>query len=202
MPRGERSKRGPKPTGAVGPGTEDLLVQEILECLPGAVVFLNADGRVSVANAAAHALFCRPGERLVGKTRAFCLRRGIFDAAYLAQIDRARDATMYFLDDVAEHDVRVGRRKTHVRAVYRPIVMGGTFRGVVGVFDDRTGAIEAAQLRDDLTSMMFHDMKHPLSAIMLNLDGLLLLGEESLTTQQQEFAESAKHKVQQVLTQQ
>lgn len=174
------------------------LLREIVELLPTAVVFLGVEGRVTFANARAHHLFARSGERLVGKTRAFCVRRGIFDARYLEQIDQATIQTLYFVADDNERHINIRGKNAHVRARYRPVVLAGRLCGVLGMFDDLTAKREATQLRDDLMQMMFHDMKHPLAAIMLNMDGVLLLGEENLTPQQERFIESAKEKVAQL----
>ncbi len=198
MSQAERSKRAPRTPGPVSSGKPPQLLREILELLPSAVVFLGCEGRVVYANAGARDLFCRRGERLVGKTRAFCIRRGIFDAQYLEQVDRATSETMYFLEDVRDFTVKAGGKRIDIRARYRPVALGGQFSGVLGTFEDITTAKESAQLRDDLLFMLFHDMKHPLSAIMLNLDGVLLLGDDNLTEQQQQFIDTAKQKVQQL----
>lgn len=178
------------------PPTEALpLMREWLELMGSGIVFLNADGRITFANHAADQIFCRPGERLKGKTRRFCERRGLFSSEYLGRLAEATDQTVYFLAHADEREVRVDKVAKHIRGTYNPVVVLGKYQGVLATYVDVTKEHEAARLRDDLMQMMFHDMQHPLSAIMLNLDGLLLLDDGALSDAQQEFIETAKHNV-------
>ena len=87
MASGNRPVRVPGQPTPLPSSDHTLLMREWLELLPSAVVYLSAEGRVTYANARALELFCRPKEHLIGKTRAYCVRRGIFDGAYLAQLD-------------------------------------------------------------------------------------------------------------------
>lgn len=183
------------------PPTEAIpLMREWFELLPTAIIFLNAGGRVSFANRAAVRLFGGRDQKLRGKTQRFCVRRGIFDEAYLAQVEAARDRTVNFLAHTSVREVTVQRRKVALRTTYQPVVVHGVYYGILATFVNITRERDAANLRDELQQMMFHDMQHPLSAIMLNLDGLLLLGKKPLTEQQRTFVETAKRNVGQLHT--
>lgn len=57
-----------------------------------------------------------------------------------------------------------------------PILAGGIFQGAVVTFSDVTGRKEAATLRDDLTGMIVHDLRTPLTSLLSGLQALRFVG--------------------------
>ena len=64
----------------------------------------------------------------------------------------------------------------HATTLASPILAGGVLRGAVVTFSDITGRKQAETLRDDLTGMVVHDLRTPLTSLLSGLQALRFVG--------------------------
>jgi PAS domain S-box-containing protein len=151
-------------------------LRTVLESIGDSVLVINAAGRIQLLNSAVRSLLGLPGAELVGR-RALWLRRAarVHEQPLLAaaairallgawQARPAEGASGVFqLSD--------GR---HIEWAYAPLLAAGVDMGGVLTFRDISTRMELEQLREDLLHMLVHDLRTPLSGLIMGLDMLAM----------------------------
>ncbi len=144
--------------------SEQSLLRSLMEGMNEGVLLVEpASGRVAVANGAARRLLDweeRVPTALSGE-----------DATQAALLELARQVP----SSPSEAELRVGERVASVRATLARGA-GSETLGCVLILVDVTQAREVEKMREDLTSMIVHDLRVPLATIIGSLETLVSLG--------------------------
>lgn len=156
-------------------------LQIILDSMTEAVVLIDAAGRFALANPRVEALLGLEPDALIGRPVSALVRdpalalaeRFGFEGDALARLVESLEAGTW---DEAAHD---GARTSYERSTPRqrwidrvvvPVRDGsGATIGLLLVFSDVTRERELAQAREDLSRMIVHDLRGPLTAISTGL---------------------------------
>ncbi|GAB4434447.1 MAG: hypothetical protein OHK0015_24210 [Chloroflexi bacterium OHK40] len=144
-------------------------LQIVLESISDGVLVLSEAGHVLLANPAARRMFhlaSLPLERHVLTAAAQLRVRG----QRLIPIAQLRTALAQF------HRERRGvlhlSTGTHIEWAAAPLSGGASMPGFVVSFRDISDKVALEELRDDMISMLVHDLRTPLNGLMLSLDML------------------------------
>lgn len=151
-------------------------LRTVLESIGDSVLVINAAGRIQLLNSAVRRLLGLPGAELV-RRRALWLRRvarthdqALLSGAAIRALLRAWQARpaegasgIFQLTD--------GR---HIEWAYAPLLAAGADMGGVLTFRDVSPRVELEQLREDLLHMLVHDLRTPLSGLIMGLDMLAM----------------------------
>jgi signal transduction histidine kinase len=153
--------------------TRDELLT-VLESIGDSVLVIDSSGRIQLLNTAMRRLVRLPDGDLVGR-RALWLRRATrtrehallpsamirpLVTAWQSQPLGGASGTFQLVDG------------PHIEWAYAPLVATGTVVGAVLTFRDISARIALEQLRDDMLHMLVHDLRTPLSGLIMGLDML------------------------------
>lgn len=147
---------------------ERRLLQAVVSQLPTGVVVVALDrDEVLVANARAEAVLGSPSGMLVGEapTAAVAAVRAALDQVERTGASHAFDGAVAH----AGHELRIG---AHPVAIDRGAVAVVVIDDVTDEVSARRAAERAAQARENLLAIVSHDLRGPLSAIGVAIDGL------------------------------
>ncbi len=162
-------------------------LQAILDSMHEAVLLIDAGGHVLLANPQVEFMFNLPQTRISGQAVAalvadpslnFAAALG-FESEVLLDLIRQMQAGRW-LGDSNRQSYRI--ETPAVRFLDRTIVAtharNGTVNGLLMVFADATEERELAQAREDLTRMIVHDLRAPLTAISTSMRLLTEIGSD------------------------
>lgn len=148
----------------------------IIEQMPEAVLILDEQGRILVANAAAKSLCASESGELdaFGNRFLFDLRKPSGEPLPWEEVPFVRAVTRGELEAGLELSLWTGDGRTvPVLASATPIQgRAGTPGGAVSIFRDITPFKELERQREEWTSVVAHDLRQPVSVIALALDAL------------------------------
>jgi K+-sensing histidine kinase KdpD len=149
-------------------------LRTVLESIGDAVLVIDPAGRIQLLNTAMRRMLHLPDVDLSGR-RALWLRR----AARAHDQPQASIAAVRSLVAAWHTQPLEGAGGTfqladgpHLEWAYAPLVSSGVVIGAVLTFRDITARIELEQLREDMLHMLVHDLRTPLSGLMMGLDML------------------------------
>ncbi len=149
-------------------------LRTVLELIGDAVLVIDIAGRVRLLNSAMRHMPLLPDTDLTGH-RALALHRA---ARFRGQPLIAANALRRLLavwrarpTGGANGLLQLADGR-HIEWAYAPLVATGTVAGVVLTFRDVSARMELEQLRDDMLHMLVHDLRTPLTGLMLGLDML------------------------------
>ncbi len=149
-------------------------LRTVLESIGDAVLVIDSFGRIQLLNSAMRQLLHLPDDDLTGR-RALWLRRATHARAG-ALVPREMVLPLV----AAWHTQQLGGASgtlqlpdgPHLEWAYAPLVSTGTVVGAVLTFRDISVRIELEQLREDMLHMLVHDLRTPLSGLIMGLDML------------------------------
>ena len=157
--------------------TRDRL-QAVLNSTRDAVIVQDITGRVILANPRTGEMFGPEGEEWVWLHNPLDLR-AVMDSSLLRSMevdaDRVADAIRR-INSRPDEAVEIafsfgGEGRRYVEGTVSPVVSaGGQVIGRVAVLRDVTHQRELEQFREDMTSMMIHDLQGPLAAVISSLE--------------------------------
>ncbi len=158
-------------------------LQVILDSMHEAVLLIDADGTVLLANPQVNFMFDLPTALITGQTLEALL--GEADLNLASALGFTPEALLDLVAQMQEGRWAGGHTRQSYR-IERPLVRfidrtivsthasGGQVIGLLMVFSDATEERELVQAREDLTRMIVHDLRSPLTAIST---GMRLLTE-------------------------
>lgn len=154
------------------------------------IMLISANGAVAIANAAFSELTALDASSIQGAPIDAFLARWFETAAYATEecaalqraIDDALTGAAQFI--AGELSGSPGQLRYLEWSVLRAQSSGDSHGGVLLVLRDITAAREADRLRQDLTHMIVHDLRSPLSSVMASLD-LMMRGVSGALNDQQ-----------------
>ncbi|MEM6387191.1 MAG: ATP-binding protein [Pseudomonadota bacterium] len=126
--------------------------EDLIEAMPIPAVLVEADGRIAVANGAAHTLF---GDAIRGRHYITVLRQPTLLDAVERSITQGISTKAQYLTKEAHRDITL-------LATCSSLQRGG----VLISFEDRTAVEEAFQMRRDFVANVSHELRTPLTALM------------------------------------
>jgi signal transduction histidine kinase len=147
-------------------------LRTVLESIGDAVLVIDVSGRVRLLNSAMRRMLLLPDDDLTGcraiwlhRIARFCGQPLISEEALqpLLAVWRAAPAG-------GAHGMVQLADGRHIEWAYASLVATGTHAGVVLTFRDVSARMELEQLRDDMLHMLVHDLRTPLTGLMLGLD--------------------------------
>jgi signal transduction histidine kinase len=155
-------------------------LQVILDTMNEALLLLDRDGAILIANPQINTLFGLRTDHLIGKTISTLL--GEPRQRYAKVFGFSVDALRRLVEGVAEgayaEEGMITKHTYHIdlptpRYIERTVVHthdhDGKLSGVLMVFADVTQAREEAEAREDLSRMIVHDVRSPLTAITTSI---------------------------------
>jgi PAS domain S-box-containing protein len=161
-------------------------LQALIAASRDGIILIGLDQRVLVINNASLELLRLPGEPADWHGRP--LRRAL--AALRQYSQAAVEATLAELRRIKRGDEPVGTGEYELppRSIHwlnLPVMAGEMPLGRLLVLRDVTEERLVARMRDDLTNMMVHDLRNPLTSVLVGLKLLALTGEDNLSAEQQ-----------------
>lgn len=160
-------------------------LQVILDSMTEAVIVFDTDGKIALANPTVATLLGLNPNLLIGETADRLLNNADLDIAkklgftpeVLRTLFRDPRATAHITGMRHTHDLHLKGETTYVDRTITPIIgYGGRTDGFVMVFSDVTEAHHATQTREDLTRMIVHDLRSPLTALNASMKLLSEIG--------------------------
>ncbi len=162
--------------------------QAILEGIADGVMMADANGRVTLFNAAAERIFSLPRAQALGRFQDEIL--GLYGSsarAWLAKIQEwKQNPEIYGPDEFMAQQLEIGKRivSVHLSPVVSP---SDEFLGVVSVFRDITREVAAERAKNEFVSTVSHELRTPMTSIKGYVDLLLMGAVGSLEAQQENF---------------
>lgn len=162
--------------------------QAVLESLTEAVILFSVDGVVRFANPRTRVLLKLPADLIIGRTTKalldqtnvdFAARLGYDRAAFDHLFSTAQRLTGEVRDSFELYERRLERKVVPVRGIDRRVV------GILMVFYDETERFQLQQAREDLSQMVVHDLRSPLTAMNTSMKILGELSNGSSTVDRQ-----------------
>jgi PAS domain S-box-containing protein len=144
----------------------------VLESISDAVLVVDVQGRVVLMNTAWRTMLHLPDQSYAGLGAAWLLRASKQGGRRLLNMEAVRS----FVDDWRERGegrLHLGDGR-HVEWVRAPLVGTGKANGFVLTARDISARIKLEELRDDMIAMLVHDLRTPLTGVMLGVDLLKL----------------------------
>ncbi|MDY6950947.1 MAG: ATP-binding protein [Thermodesulfobacteriota bacterium] len=174
---------------------ENLLA--ILQSFSDGLVVTDWQTNVVLFNDEAARLFGLTEEKAIGSPVSACLASDELLSLFVRAIKS--DTSLVTLMAGEEPVVKVGEKtlRVHVDPVKN---QAGTVIGAVSLFHDVTGVSAMDKLRDDFLSMVSHELKAPLSSLLMQISVVLdgLAGD--LTPKQDDLLGKAKEKTKGMIT--
>ncbi len=154
------------------------------------IMLIGPDASVAVANAALHELVALDEQATYGATIGSFLMRWREAVAYpLEEWERLRrgiDATLAGVEQFVAGELsgNPGQSRYLEWSVLRAQSSGDSRGGVLLVLRDITATKESERLRQDLTHMIVHDLRSPLSSVMASIE-LMMRGVSGQLNDQQ-----------------
>ncbi len=162
--------------------------QAILEGIADGVMMADANGRVTLFNAAAERIFSLPRTQALGRFQDEIL--GLYGSsarAWLAQIQAwKQNPESCGSDEFMAQQLEIGKRivSVHLSPVVSPSI---EFLGVVSVFRDITREVEAERAKNEFVSTVSHELRTPMTSVKGYVDLLLMGAVGALEPQQENF---------------
>jgi PAS domain S-box-containing protein len=150
----------------------------VLESISDGVLVLDGRGRVLLLNSAIRQLFGLAADVELSGKRALQLLR----SSTTQQIDR--EALIDVLENwaTAPEDASTGSialgNGIHVEWARAPLISTGVHQGAVITLRDISPRVALEKLRADMTSLLVHDLRTPLTSVMMGLDLLNMYRDE------------------------
>lgn len=167
--------------------------QAILEGIADGVMMADANGRVTLFNAAAERIFSLPRAQALGRFQDEIL--GLYGSAaraWLAQIQAwKQNPESCGSDEFMAQQLEIEKRmvSVHLSPVVSP---SQEFLGVVSVFRDITREVEAERAKNEFVSTVSHELRTPMTSIKGYVDLLLMGAVGSLEPQQENFLQKVQ----------
>lgn len=178
-----------------GPHRENLLA--ILDSLNEGLVVTDRKTNVVLFNTKASTMFGLTEEKALGRPVSQCVESDELLSFFLRAIESDDSLTPLMAGE--EPVVKVGENvlRVHLDPVKNE---AGTVIGAVGLFHDVSGVSAMDKLRSDFLSMVSHELKAPLSSLLMQISVVLdgLAGE--LAPKQTELLGKAKEKTKGMIT--
>lgn len=162
----------------------------LLDATGEGIYQVDARGSCTYINPAGAALLGYQPKELWGKEMAALLSRNPDEDAGPpgeAREESAVQAALRTSEVVRCDDVVLWRRDGScfpAAMLASPILISGGLQGAVITFSDITGRKEVETLRDDLTGMIVHDLRTPLTSLLSGLQALRFVGGRELAEQE------------------
>ncbi len=135
--------------------------QAILEGIADGVIVFDRDGRAIVANPAIASLLVRPPQTILGHDIASLMGNNVHPADQQTLINLLQEAT------TRRSGLKFQWGDKTLSASFAPVrTATGQVTGTVAVFRDFTREAEIDRMKSAIVSMVSHDLRTPLSAIM------------------------------------
>jgi len=161
--------------------------QAVLEGVADGVIVADADGKVTLFNAAAERILRLSREEVVGRTTKEML--GLYgDQAqgWMEAITKwSQQPEMYEAEEYLAAQLEIEDRIVSIHLA--PVLMGQEFLGTVSVFRDVTAEVEADRAKAEFVSMVSHELRTPMTSIKGYTDLLLMEAAGELADNQQKF---------------
>ena len=167
--------------------------QAILEGIADGVMMADANGRVTLFNAAAERIFSLPRTQALGRFQDEIL--GLYGSsarAWLAQIQEwKQNPESCGSDEFMAQQLEIEKRmvSVHLSPVVSP---SQEFLGVVSVFRDITREVEAERAKNEFVSTVSHELRTPMTSVKGYVDLLLMGAVGSLEPQQENFLQKVQ----------
>lgn len=192
-----RAGRSQAAAGAAGPvqskgsGSDGFQIVSLLEAVPDAVLIATADGCITFVNTQAEELFGYRREELLGRPVEMLIperyRQG--HPAHRRDYTRAPRTRPMGAGNVPLYGLRKDGRELPVEISLSPFDMGHGMETITTIRDvservrveaERASLAqtrEALRLRDEFLAVASHELKTPLGALSLQVDGLLRIAQ-------------------------
>jgi len=178
-----------------GPHRENLLA--ILDSLNEGLVVTDRKTNVVLFNTKASTMFGLTEEKTLGRPVSQCIESDELLSFFLRAIESDDSLTPLMAGE--EPVVKVGENvlRVHLDPVKNE---AGAVIGAVGLFHDVSGVTAMDKLRSDFLSMVSHELKAPLSSLLMQISVVLdgLAGD--LTEKQKDLLGKAKNKTKGMIT--
>jgi PAS domain S-box-containing protein len=169
----------------------------ILQSLTEGLVVTDWQTNIVLFNATAADLFEWKEDKVLNRPLSDCVESDELLSFFMRALKS--DTTLATLMAGEEPVIKAGGRtvRTHVDAVKNE---AGTVIGAVGLFHDVSGISAMDKLRDDFLSMVSHELKAPLSSLLMQISVVLdgLAGD--LTEKQKDLLGKSKEKTKGMIT--
>ncbi len=155
-------------------------LETVLEAAGEGVYQVDAMGGCTYINSAAATLLGYRAKELRGKNMARLLYQNPDEGASLDSENNPLQQTLKTGETTREEDDTLWRRDGSsfpAATVASPIMTPRGLNGAVVTFSDISGRKSTEVLRDDLTEMIVHDLRTPLTSLLTGLQTLSLAGE-------------------------
>lgn len=155
-------------------------LETVLEAAGEGVYQVDAMGGCTYINSAAATLLGYRAKELRGKNMARLLYQNPDEGSTLDSENNPLQHTLKTGETAREEDDTLWRRDGSsfpAATVASPIMTPRGLSGAVVTFSDISGRKSAEVLRDDLTEMIVHDLRTPLTSLLTGLQTLSLAGE-------------------------
>jgi len=155
-------------------------LETVLEAAGEGVYQVDAWGGCTYVNSAAALLLGYQAKELRGKNMVRLVYQNPEEGATLDSEDNPLQRSLKTGGAIREDDDVLWRRdgtSFPAATVASPIITPRGLRGAVVTFSDISGRKSAEVLRDDLTEMIVHDLRTPLTSLLTGLQTLSLAGE-------------------------
>jgi PAS domain S-box-containing protein len=179
---------------------ESTKSQAILEGVADGVMVTDADGQVTLFNAAAERILDLPREEAMGRTTREML--GLYGSQAQDWMDTVAQwrehPESYARDDFLAAQLDIEARIVSVHLA--PVLMGAhsslpQFLGTVSVFRDVTAEVEADRAKTEFVSMVSHELRTPMTSIKGYTDLMLMESVGSLSDGQEKFLSIVRNNV-------
>ena len=176
---------------------QDANLYAILQSFSDALVVTDWQKNVVLLNPAAASLFDLTEETALGHPVSVSIKSDELLSFFIRAIKSDSSLAMLMADE--EPVVKVGNKNLRVH-VFSVKNEGGTVIGAVALFHDVTKVSAMDKLRDDFLSMVSHELKAPLSSLLMQISVVLdgLAGD--LSPKQTDLLGKAKEKTKGMIT--
>ncbi|KPV52141.1 hypothetical protein SE17_17250, partial [Kouleothrix aurantiaca] len=154
-------------------------LRTVLESISDAVLVIDADARVRLINRSAQRMFSVPEKGIVGRPALWFRRvrytreRRLIPAETFRELVQAWQAQ----PRVARTGICQLADGRHFEWAYAPLRGLGVAAGAVVSFRDISARVELEQMRDDMLHMLVHDLRTPLTGVIMGIDMLMMPGD-------------------------
>ena len=151
-------------------------LRTVLESISDAVLVIGANARVRLINRSAQRMFSVPEKGIVGRPALWFRRLRYTRDRLLIPPDTFRDLVRAWLarPRIAVSGTCQLADGRHFEWAYAPLRGVGIAAGAVVSFRDISARVELEQMRDDMLHMLVHDLRTPLTGVIMGIDMLMM----------------------------